>query len=149
MMSMSAILEMGFLVFVAFLLGEWRYWNRVAALTVPNLKLRKALRYIYVVLTVSFIILATLLASYRSCITTNLSLSTALMLSLVLTSQAVAVGALLTPVVIKRFPSGGGFYRRLLTIECCIVTPVLCALGVNLWLFLKTGEFIAQTLGSN
>jgi len=111
-MSMSVILGACFLVFVAFLLGAWRYWNRVTTVTVPDPKLRRFLRYVYVVLTVSFLILGTLLVSYRIYKTASLGLPTALMLSLALALQAAAVGALLTPVVIKRFPSDRGFFRR-------------------------------------
>lgn len=145
-MSTGVILGMCFLVFVAFLLGVWHYWNRVTTIAVPDLKLRRFLMYVYVALTASFLILGTLLVSYQI-YTTSLGLSTALMLSLALIFQAAAVGALLTPVVIKRFPNGQGFFRRCLAIECCIITPIICVLGVNLWLFIRTGAFITKTLG--
>ena len=145
-MSPIGILGVLFLVLASLFLGWWHSWKRAATTTVPHPKLRKFLRDLYIALTATFLILGTLLVCYRNYKITSLSFSAALLLSLAVASQAAAAGAVLTPLVIERFPGSQGFYRRLLTTECCILIPVLCALGVNLWFFVRAGESILQML---
>jgi len=129
-------------------LAGWHAWRRkmISAMAQPHLRYLLHVVYGFLVFTlVAFVLVC--IALRKTDLSEGIPLSIVFWVSSILVIQAALLGFVLTPLAFARLGPPSGFWRALLKTECCLVLPVAAAAAINVWLFVRTGHFIAGLVG--